>query len=71
MENSKRNNNNNNEIDALCTEVIGGLGNKRTNGDHRSNSIVEIGQNTEVSPGDLRRIAVTQNPVENHELTLV
>ena len=33
--------------------------------------IVEIGQTTEKSPGDLRRLAVTQTPVENHKLTLV
>ena len=32
-------------------------------GDHRNYSIVEIGQNTEKSPGDLKRIPVTQNPV--------
>ena len=31
----------------------GGLGNKRTSGDHQNYSIVEIGQNTEKSPGDL------------------
>ena len=28
-------------------------------------------QNTENSPGDLRRLAVTQTPVKNHQLTLV
>ena len=33
----------------------GGLRNKRTDGDHLNYSIVEIGQNTEKSPGDLRR----------------
>ena len=27
--------------------------------------------NTEKSPGDLRRLAVTQTPVENHQLTLM
>ena len=37
----------------------GGLGNKKTNGDHPNYSIIEIGQNTEKSPGDLRRVAVT------------
>ena len=42
-----------------------GLGYK-TSGDHPNYSLVEIGQNTEKSPGDLRRIAVTQTPVENH-----
>ena len=49
----------------------GGLGNKRMSGDHPNNSLVKIGQNTEKSPGDLRRLAVTQTPVESHQLTLV
>ena len=49
----------------------GGLGNKRSNGDHPNYSIVEIGQNTEKCPGDLGRVAVTQTPVRNHRLTLV
>ena len=31
-----------------------GLGSWRTNGDHRNDSIVENGQNTKKSPGDLR-----------------
>ena len=31
---------------------------------------VEIGQNTEKSPEDLRRLVVTQIPVRNHLLTL-
>ena len=44
-----------------------GHGNKRTRGD----SVIKIGQNTEKSPGDLRRLAVTQTPVEDHQLTLV
>ena len=34
-------------------------------------SIIKIGQNTEKSPGDLRRLAVTQTPIEDHQLTLV
>ena len=46
----------------------GGLGNKRTNGDHQNYSIVEIVQNTKKSPGDLRRLAVTQTPVGNYQL---
>ena len=29
-------------------------------------SIVEIGQNTEKSPGDLRRFAITQTPMKDH-----
>ena len=32
---------------------------------------MEISQNTEKSPGDLRRLVVTQTPVKNHQLTLV
>ena len=47
----------------------GGLGNKRTSGDHLNYTIVEISQNTKESPGDLRRLAVTQTPVENNQLT--
>ena len=39
--------------------------------DHTNYSIVEIGQNSKKSPGDLRRLAVTQTPVEDHQLTLV
>ena len=49
---------------------IGGFGDKMTNGDHPNYSIVEIGQNTKKSPGDLRRLAVTQTPEENHQQTL-
>ena len=49
----------------------GGVGIKRTSGNHSNNSIVEIGQNTEKSAGDLRKLAVTQTPVENHQKMLV
>ena len=34
-------------------------------------SIVENGQNAEKSPEYLRRLAVTQNPVKYHQLTLM
>ena len=44
----------------------GGLGNKRTSGDHLNDNIVEMSQNTEKSPGDLRKLAVDKTPVENH-----
>ena len=37
----------------------GRLRNQRTCGDHPDNSIIKISQNTEKSPGDLRRLAVT------------
>ncbi len=45
--------------------------NKRMNGNYPDDSIVNIGQNTEKSPGDLRRLAVTQTPVKDHLLTLM
>ena len=48
----------------------GGLGNKRTSGDHPNDSIIQIGQNIEKSPGDLKRLSVSQTPVRNHQLTL-
>ena len=49
----------------------GGLGSWRMSGDHPNYSIIENSQNTEKSPGDLRRLAVTQTSVEDHQLTLV
>ena len=49
----------------------GGLGGWRTGGDHPDCSIVENGQNTEKNPGDLRRLAVTQTPVKDHQLILM
>ena len=49
----------------------GGLGIWRTIGDHPNYSIIENGQNTEKSPGDLKRLAVTQTPVKDHQLTLI
>ena len=36
-----------------------------------NDSIAENGQNSETSPGDLRRLTVTQTPVKNHQLTLM
>ena len=33
---------------------------------HPNNCIFEIGQNTEKTPGDLRRFAVTQTPLKDH-----
>ena len=45
----------------------GELGNNRTSGDHPIYYIIEIGQNTEKGPGDLRRLAVNQTPVKDHQ----
>ena len=49
----------------------GGLENKRTNGDHPNYYTIEIGQNTEKSPGNLRRLAVTEILVKDHQLTVI
>ena len=43
---------------------------KRTSGDHPNYCITEIGQNTEKSPGDLRRFSVAQTPAIIHSLEL-
>ena len=49
----------------------GGFGNKRISWDYPNYCITEIGQNTEKSPRDLRRLAVTQTPVKDQQLTLL
>ena len=41
------------------------VGNWRTCQDHLNYSITKIGQNTEKSPGDLKRLGVTQTRVKN------
>ena len=55
----------------LGTVIKGGIEDKKTSGDHPNYSIAEIDQNTKKSPGDLRRLAVAQTPVENPRLTPV
>ena len=52
-------------------KVAGGVGNKKTNRYHSNYSIIEVVQNTEKSPGDLRRLAVTQTPVKDYQLMVV
>ena len=49
----------------------GGFGSWRTGRDYPNDSIAKNGQNPETSPGDLRRLAVTQTPVKNHQLILM
>ena len=49
----------------------GGLGHKRTSEDHPNYSIVKIGQYTEKSPEDLRRLAITQTPVKNSQVSKI
>ena len=45
-----------------------GLGNTKMRENHANYSIIKIDQNTEMSPGDLRRLAVSQTLVEDHQL---
>ena len=49
----------------------GRLGNKRASRDHSDYSLIKIVQNTKKSPGDLKRLAVSQTPVRNNQLTVV
>ena len=49
----------------------GGIGNYRKNRNHTDYSISEIVHNTEKSPGDLRRLAVTQTPMKDQPQTLM
>ena len=49
----------------------GGLGNKGTSGNNPNYYIIGNSQNTEKSPEDLRKFAVTQTPVKNHHLKLI
>ncbi len=44
----------------------GGFGSWRMSEEYPNYSIAKNGQNPEKSPGDLRRLAVTQTPVKNH-----
>ena len=60
-------------IGSLGTSIdtrTGGLENKMS-GDGPNYCIIKISQNTEKSPGDLRRFAVTQTSVKYHQLTLM
>ena len=47
-----------------------GIGNKRMSRDHSNFCIIGIDQNTEKSHGDLKKLAVTETPGENHQLTV-
>ena len=48
----------------------GGLGSWRTGRDYPNDSIAKNDQNPDTSHEDLRRLAVTQTPVKDHQLTL-
>ena len=47
--------------------LLKGLESWRTSGNHPNYRIIENGQNTEKSPGDLRRFAATQTPMKDHQ----
>ena len=49
----------------------GGLGSWPKGRNYPNDNIAEDGQNTETSPGDLRRLAVIQTPVRNRQLILM
>ena len=78
--NNNNNNNNNNKGDTNCGwctwndpqrigKEPGRFENIRTRRDHPDYSIIMISQNTEESPGYLRRLSVSQTSVRNHQLT--
>ena len=48
-----------------------GFGNKKTRGDHPNCYIIVNGQNTDECPRALRRLAVTQTPVKDHQLKMM
>ena len=43
----------------------------RTSINYPDYSITKTGQNTEKSPGDVRKLAVTQPPMKDYQLTLL
>ena len=53
------------------TKKIERLINQRTSRDHPEYGIMKIDRNTKKSPGDLKRLAISQTPGLNHPLTLV
>ena len=48
------------EVPQRLAKRAGRVGNWRTNRDHPNYSTIEVSQNTEKSPGYLRRLAVSQ-----------
>ena len=54
----------------MIIKGTGGLGSRRMSGDHPNDSIIENVQKTKKSPGDFRRLAVSQIPVKRTVLFL-
>ena len=46
-------------------------GNEMISADHPDNRVIKIGKKTEKSTGDSGRLSVTQNPVKDHQVTLM
>ena len=55
----------------MIGKVTGKVGNRRMSRDRPNYSITKIDQNTEKSPGDLNRLAVSETPEKDHQLTLI
>ena len=55
----------------MLSKEIRRLKNQRTTRDHSEYGIIKLSQNTEKSPGHLRKLAVSQTPIKYHQLTLV
>ena len=49
----------------------GGVGDRSTSGNHHDYNLIKIGQNSEKRPKNLRRLAITQTPMKDHQQTLV
>ena len=60
-------------LDTIIKRLVQGLEDLQITGrgETLNYRIVQIGQNTKKSPGDLSWLAGTQTPVENHQLTLM
>ena len=58
------------DSDTNCNPC-GRIGNKNKSGDYPNDSTVKIGQNTEKSPGDVRKLAVSPSPLKDHQLMWV
>ena len=58
-------------LKAVPKDLVRRIGTRRTSRDDTSYIITKIGQNTEKSPEDQWRLAVTRTPVKNYRLNLV
>ena len=58
-------------VTKIIIKRTGELGSWRTSRDHPNYYTIYIGQNTKKSPGDLRRLTVTQTSAKDHQLTLM